>query len=219
MNLLTSVLLSCWTLVLLRPGSGSLSRTRFEQAAERAGGADRGLEGSWVRVGPPPIKANPIRTKLTAGPNRDPLQHDGTGGPGRREAPRSGRPAAELRVKPHAPAAVGARAAGTGAGAPGRAASRAAAAARGGLPAAQQRGPNQHQNHNLRLQVDQKQPLVVPHDYMLSLYWTLSSGEPNCSAPRDAGLANTITSFVDRGQGESVLLSSTEFFCRFYCRF
>ncbi|XP_013870749.1 growth/differentiation factor 5 [Austrofundulus limnaeus] len=194
MNVLT-VLLS-WTLVLLRPGSGSLSRTRFEQAADRGV-----LGGSWIRVGPPPIQAdaNPIRTKLTAGPNRDPLQQDGPGSPGRRDAARSGRP------KPHAPAAAGARAAGTGAGAPGRAASRAAAAARGGLPAAQRglgKNPNPNPNLNLRLQVDQKQPLVVPHDYMLSLYWSLSSGDLNGSALHEAGLANTITSFVDRGQDE-----------------
>ncbi|XP_072239166.1 growth/differentiation factor 5 [Leuresthes tenuis] len=37
---------------------------------------------------------------------------------------------------------------------------------------------------------------------MLSLYWSLSSGELNGSALHDAGLANTITSFVDKGQDE-----------------
>uniref|UniRef100_A0A8C9XDM4 Growth differentiation factor 5 n=1 Tax=Sander lucioperca TaxID=283035 RepID=A0A8C9XDM4_SANLU len=47
-----------------------------------------------------------------------------------------------------------------------------------------------------------KQPLVTPHDYMLSLYWSLSSGELNGSALHEAGLANTITSFVDKGQDE-----------------
>ncbi|KAM3877731.1 growth/differentiation factor 5 [Diretmus argenteus] len=47
-----------------------------------------------------------------------------------------------------------------------------------------------------------KQPLVIPHDYMLSLYWSLSTGEPNSSALHEAGLANTITSFVDKGQDE-----------------
>ncbi|XP_076003410.1 growth/differentiation factor 5 [Genypterus blacodes] len=47
-----------------------------------------------------------------------------------------------------------------------------------------------------------KQPLVTPHDYMLSLYWSRSSGELNSSAVHEAGLANTITSFVDKGQDE-----------------
>lgn len=47
-----------------------------------------------------------------------------------------------------------------------------------------------------------KQPLVIPHDYMLSLYWSRSTGELNRSAVHEAGLANTITSFVDKGQGK-----------------
>ncbi|XP_033822234.1 growth/differentiation factor 5 [Periophthalmus magnuspinnatus] len=47
-----------------------------------------------------------------------------------------------------------------------------------------------------------RQPLVVPHDYMLSLYWSLSNGDANSSALHEAGLANTITSFVDKGQDE-----------------
>ncbi|XP_037535852.1 growth/differentiation factor 5 [Nematolebias whitei] len=205
MKVLTSVLLSCWTLVLLHPVRASLSRTRLGQSAERTEGADRAVGSSWVRVAPPPIKTDlsPIRTK--AGPNRDPQQQDG--------AARSWRPAAEARVKPHAPAAVDARAAGAepasfgggGGGAPGRAASRAAAAARGGFPAAQ-RGLSGNKNPNLRLQVDHKQPLVVPHDYMLSLYWSLSSRDLNSSALHAAGLANTVTSFVDRGQDERGLL-------------
>ncbi|KAI4877831.1 hypothetical protein NFI96_027413 [Prochilodus magdalenae] len=50
-------------------------------------------------------------------------------------------------------------------------------------------------------------PLVTPHDYMLSLYWSLSSGEVNASALHEAGLANTITSFVDKGQEGSVTVS------------
>ncbi|XP_075316135.1 growth/differentiation factor 5 [Odontesthes bonariensis] len=37
---------------------------------------------------------------------------------------------------------------------------------------------------------------------MLSLYWSLSSGELNGSALHEAGLANTITSFVDKGTDE-----------------
>uniref|UniRef100_A0A4W6C2T9 Growth differentiation factor 5 n=1 Tax=Lates calcarifer TaxID=8187 RepID=A0A4W6C2T9_LATCA len=47
-----------------------------------------------------------------------------------------------------------------------------------------------------------EQPLVIPHDYMLSLYWSLSTGDLNSSALHEAGLANTITSFVDKGQDE-----------------
>nr|QHB80433.1 bone morphogenetic protein 14 [Trachinotus ovatus] len=37
---------------------------------------------------------------------------------------------------------------------------------------------------------------------MLSLYWSLSTGDLNSSALHEAGLANTITSFVDKGQDE-----------------
>ncbi|KAI2663881.1 Growth/differentiation factor 5 [Labeo rohita] len=47
-----------------------------------------------------------------------------------------------------------------------------------------------------------KYPLVTPHDYMLSLYWSLTSGEVNTSVLQEAGMANTITSFVDRGQDD-----------------
>ncbi|XP_062852802.1 growth/differentiation factor 5 [Trichomycterus rosablanca] len=37
---------------------------------------------------------------------------------------------------------------------------------------------------------------------MLSLYWALSTGEVNTSTVHQAGMANTITSFVDKGQDE-----------------
>ncbi|XP_041112850.1 growth/differentiation factor 5-like [Polyodon spathula] len=50
-----------------------------------------------------------------------------------------------------------------------------------------------------------KHPLVTPHDYMLSLYRTLSAAETtglNSSVLQEAGLANTITSFVDKEQDE-----------------
>uniref|UniRef100_A0AAY5KF34 TGF-beta family profile domain-containing protein n=1 Tax=Esox lucius TaxID=8010 RepID=A0AAY5KF34_ESOLU len=49
-----------------------------------------------------------------------------------------------------------------------------------------------------------KHPLVTPHDYMLSLYWSLSTGEVNTSMLHEAGMANTITSFVDKGQDDRV---------------
>ncbi|XP_051568906.1 growth/differentiation factor 5-like [Myxocyprinus asiaticus] len=51
-----------------------------------------------------------------------------------------------------------------------------------------------------------KHPLVTPHDYMLSLYWSLTSGEVNTSVLHEAGMANTITSFVDRGQDDRVTM-------------
>lgn len=47
-----------------------------------------------------------------------------------------------------------------------------------------------------------RQPLVVPHDYMLSLYWSLSRGNSSSRLP-DAGLVNTVTSVVDQGQGNA----------------
>lgn len=46
-----------------------------------------------------------------------------------------------------------------------------------------------------------RQAVVTPHDYMLSLYWSLSTGRTNRSAMHEAGLANTVTSFVDKGKG------------------
>ncbi|XP_068120009.1 growth/differentiation factor 5 [Hyperolius riggenbachi] len=48
-----------------------------------------------------------------------------------------------------------------------------------------------------------KHPLITPHEYMLSLYRTLSDAERkgvNGSLKLEAGLANTITSFIDKGQ-------------------
>lgn len=45
---------------------------------------------------------------------------------------------------------------------------------------------------------------IVPHDYMVSLYRTLSAIERrglNSSVPRSARHANTVTSFVDQGKG------------------
>ncbi|KAM6927294.1 growth/differentiation factor 5 [Xenentodon cancila] len=96
-----------------------------------------------------------------------------------------------LRVRAHAPAAVrGAAAVGGGGKDAGSAPeSRAAAAA-------------QKQPQSARL-ARHRQPLVVPHDYMLALYWSLSRGSVNGSgAAHQAGLANTITSFVDKGQDD-----------------
>lgn len=52
-----------------------------------------------------------------------------------------------------------------------------------------------------------KHPLITPHEYMLSLYRTLSDAERkgiNGSLKLEAGLANTITSFIDKGQGKNM---------------
>nr|XP_033818523.1 growth/differentiation factor 5 [Geotrypetes seraphini] len=50
-----------------------------------------------------------------------------------------------------------------------------------------------------------QRPLVTPHEYMLSLYHTLSHAEKkglNGSMKMEAELANTITSFLDKGQDD-----------------
>lgn len=50
-------------------------------------------------------------------------------------------------------------------------------------------------------------PPITPHEYMLSLYRTLSDADRkgrNSSVKLEAGLANTITSFIDKGQGEGM---------------
>uniref|UniRef100_A0A452TEV8 Growth differentiation factor 5 n=1 Tax=Ursus maritimus TaxID=29073 RepID=A0A452TEV8_URSMA len=48
-------------------------------------------------------------------------------------------------------------------------------------------------------------PPITPHEYMLSLYRTLSDADRkggNSSVKLEAGLANTITSFIDKGQDD-----------------
>ncbi|XP_015419995.1 PREDICTED: growth/differentiation factor 5 [Myotis davidii] len=48
-------------------------------------------------------------------------------------------------------------------------------------------------------------PPITPHEYMLSLYRTLSDADrkgSNSSVKLEAGLANTITSFIDKGQDD-----------------
>ncbi|XP_056316523.1 growth/differentiation factor 5 [Danio aesculapii] len=140
---------------------------------------------SRIRAGPPPIKAdgNPARVSL-----------------GRKEAARSWVPkdAANLASpssiqhqskaasaqKSSAPAAVRAAPAGIKSIAPAPAHLRMKSAVK------------------LENSEEPKHPLVIPHDYMLSLYWSLTSGEVNTSVLHEAGMANTITSFVDRGQDE-----------------
>lgn len=50
-----------------------------------------------------------------------------------------------------------------------------------------------------------RHPAITPHEYMLSLYRTLSDAKRkgvNGSVKLESGLANTITSFIDKGQGK-----------------
>lgn len=176
-----------------------------------------------IRAGPPLITGEPtdLKSKVSAPPpsgaasvQRAQPQRDRAGGLARREAARSWVPAGDAR--PH-PAALSAHGDGKGVregggGSPGRnygkAASSAAASVRTGPPprtsgAQQSAAPAAQRAAGYRsLKPSDKQPLVIPHDYMLSLYWSLSSGDLNSSALHEAGLANTITSFVDQGQGE-----------------
>lgn len=52
-----------------------------------------------------------------------------------------------------------------------------------------------------------RHPAITPHEYMLSLYRTLSDAERkgvNGSVKLETGLANTITSFIDKGQGKKM---------------
>ncbi|XP_041835907.1 growth/differentiation factor 5 [Melanotaenia boesemani] len=183
--------------------------------------------GTWkpaahIRARPPPIKGE-TTARVSAGASastaaaasREQLrqQRDKAASLGRKEAVRSWLPAGDVRVKVHAPVAISEHAAvkGTaavgGGGSPGKHLGKVVPRAEGAhrqqdpTPVAQRgvsnKTPKQSQRH-----AQHKQPLVIPHDYMLSLYWTLSSGDPNSSALHEAGLANTITSFVDKGQDE-----------------
>lgn len=185
-----------------------------------------------IRAGPPLIKGETtVRSKLSASSSsspgrRAPLQlRDRAAGSVRRDAARSWSPGGDAAAAFSAHAAVkgvGAVAGGGGGGGPpgktfGKVGSRATATApaRSGpqraagaqrhqhspVPAAQ-RGPDTRGPKPSDRDPHHKEPLVIPHDYMLSLYWSLSSGDLNSSALHAAGLANTITSFVDKGQGK-----------------
>lgn len=181
-----------------------------------------------IRAGPPLIKGEATGTKSKVIASSPPVTFAQPGDralrPGRREAVRSG-PAA---FTAHAAGkAVGTADVGGGRGlSPGKvlgkvalkanavapvrtgAPLKAAGAQKQPQPQAQQRSaaPVVQRGTGIKapkvIEPQHKQPLVVPHDYMLSLYWSLSSGELNGSALHEAGLANTITSFVDKGQGK-----------------
>ncbi|KAI3370019.1 hypothetical protein L3Q82_024445 [Scortum barcoo] len=175
-----------------------------------------------IRAGPPLIRGEPAAVQPTAATSptsaprsRAQLQRDRAAGLGRREAARSWPPGGDAHTKAHPPAAFSTHTAGKGPGSPskhvGKFASRGSAAApvRAGPPhgaAGAQRlqsaAPAAQRGAAKAQRATHRQPLVIPHDYMLSLYWSLSSGDLNSSALHEAGLANTITSFVDKGQDE-----------------
>ncbi|XP_026359153.2 growth/differentiation factor 5 [Ursus americanus] len=67
------------------------------------------------------------------------------------------------------------------------------------LKKARETGPPQEPKEPFR------PPPITPHEYMLSLYRTLSDADRkggNSSVKLEAGLANTITSFIDKGQDD-----------------
>lgn len=158
--------------------------------------------------------------------NRTRVERNKAVGLGHKEVVRSWLPAGDAHHKAHAPTAVNAHARGKGVrtagvgggGTPGKGLEKIAATQgrtaspqralsaqkqqqQSAAPAGQ-RGTSNKQSHR---EAHHKQPLVIPHDYMLSLYWSLSRGDINSSALHEAGLANTITSFVDKGQGKRPL--------------
>ncbi|CAK6978179.1 growth/differentiation factor 5 [Scomber scombrus] len=174
-----------------------------------------------IRAGPPLIKGETtIKSKLSAsassspgshravpGGHRAQLQHRDRGaGLGRSWSP-GGHAAA---FSAHAAVKGVGVAAGGGGGGPagktlGKVVSRAGAAAPA-RPGPQRAAPAAQRGADTRSpklsDPQHKEPLVIPHDYMLSLYWSLSTGDLNSSALHAAGLANTITSFVDKGQDD-----------------
>ncbi|XP_019968176.2 growth/differentiation factor 5 [Paralichthys olivaceus] len=182
-------------------GGGSSSVRNVGKVAPSAARA-----AAPVRTGAPQRAAAPVRTgapQRAAAPVR-------TGAPQRAAAPvRTGAP--ERAAAPVRTGAPERAAAPVRTGAP----ERAAAPVRTGAPTfaqkqqhdrkaapVAQRGSSYKTLKVSDRETHHKQPLVIPHDYMLSLYWSLSSGDMNSSALHEAGLANTITSFVDKGQDE-----------------
>ncbi|XP_030051445.1 growth/differentiation factor 7 [Microcaecilia unicolor] len=75
-------------------------------------------------------------------------------------------------------------------------------AQRGALPASLLLGSLQREAPRRRAAF--KKRAVVPHEYMLSLYRTLSEIGGNGSLSRGRSRANTVTSFVDQGKDESL---------------
>ncbi|KAJ4927583.1 hypothetical protein JOQ06_015308 [Pogonophryne albipinna] len=169
------LLLSCWTLLFLHPVLGSLSRPTGGGRAGRTPAAGRQpVLGAWK-----PSPVSPARiTRIRAGP---PLIKGETTG---------------IKSKITAPAASPPRSA-------------VVPVNRAGIPSVlllAHRGKRWGRFPLLScapgLRREPCSRWSPPHDYMLSLYWSLSTGDLNSSALHEAGLANTITSFVDRGQDE-----------------
>lgn len=175
-----------------------------------------------IRTGPPLIKGESSKTNSATTGTHAKRTSSLPGAPvslGRREAARSwvpgdgSRPASGGASSPSAPSAhTGRSAAAAQSGGGGKTAG-AKAASSGGRPGQMkavtaQRGLSplaQRSSVKVFGKISEKEqpkhPLVTPHDYMLSLYWSLSTGDVNTSVLHEAGLANTITSFVDKGQG------------------
>lgn len=161
-----------------------------------------------IRAGPPLIQGETPggKTKVTAvvpqrrpapGSRAEPQQ------PRDRAAARPWSPGGDTRGKTHVPAAFSVYEAvkrvGTGGGVAGSPPAGAAPLRPG--PKHRAAGA-QTSSRNEAQAAGGSEPPVTPHDYMLSLYWSLSSGDKNSSALHQAGPANTITSFVDKGQGK-----------------
>ncbi|RVE73352.1 hypothetical protein OJAV_G00049410 [Oryzias javanicus] len=201
-----------------------LGAARRQADARGAGQSLKNPPGAWnpsarMHAGPPPLRGEtsaeknrvPARASVSssappAGKHLPKLREKADSAV-RKGTARSWVSPADARLKVYAPAAeretqttdrrtdrVASKASAAAAAARAPSSLHAASAHRRLQPAAQ-RGASRPQH---------KQPLVTPHDYMLSLYWSLSSGGMNGSALREheAALANTITSVVDRGQDD-----------------
>lgn len=192
------LLLSCWTLIYLESVLGSFTRTRTSEqqprrqleaaTGEAKGDAARRRDGAApalrITRRPPPYTWQQLRDRPTSLVRRDGARawmsgRDGNGQAGTADTETS---------------------AGRGGSENGRAAT-ATSAQRQNAAATALRGQVNLRGRNSR----SRQPLVIPHDYMLSLYWTLSR------ANGSAGIANTVTSLVDKGQGERGSLDAVFF--------
>ncbi|XP_030634932.1 growth/differentiation factor 5 [Chanos chanos] len=190
-----------------RPGTGSSSRIMLWNKSASGGHLYNGARISRIRTGPPQIKGESSRVRPVASvANAQTSRAGGSVSLGRKEAARSWVPASSaasfsaytgknpaLKNKGKPVVKAAAEPAALQAGKPRQ------AAQSGVTPAAQRNGKV---ISKLGERDSSKHPLVTPHDYMLSLYWSLSTGEVNTSILHEAGMANTITSFVDKGQDE-----------------
>ncbi|XP_023655342.1 growth/differentiation factor 5 [Paramormyrops kingsleyae] len=224
------LLLGCWTLLYLEFIPAALSHTGkahlpegytgggIERAQLKTGGADKFMVGDYsarkptngaritrIRTGPPLIKSDTlISAQGSAASSRARLAN----GLGRKEAALSWVPRdatrASAATEPWALTEHGGKSP-VGRNNIKTAVKTSSVHARPGqLTSAAQKhiGPLAQKSPKVADRDSPKHPLVTPHDYMLSLYWSLSTGEVNSSVLHEAGMANTITSFVDKGQDE-----------------